>query len=279
MQHINAICKLNAIDVQNISPLSGGDINETYKVNTSNTAFVIKVNQANRFPKMFELEAKSLDKLASTNSFVIPEIIAFGNYQNHTYLILKYIESGQPQNASEIFAVDLAKLHQNQSKTFGLDFDNYIGRLSQINLPQKESALDFYVELRLKPQFKLAQQKGFEFKNLNNFYKNLKSIIPKEKASLIHGDLWAGNHLFTSTQACIFDPAIAYAPREMDLAMMKLFGGYNQNIFKIYNEIFPLESNWESRIPLWQLYYILVHLNLFGSSYYGQAQQIISKYQ
>ena len=279
MQHIQAICKLNAIDFQNISPLSGGDINDTYKVNTSNSTFAIKVNQANRFPRMFELEAKSLEILTATNSFLVPEVIEYGDYKNYTYLILDFIESGQPHNPAETFAVALAKLHQNQSKQFGLEFNNYIGRLAQYNLPQKASALEFYIDLRLEPQFKLARQNGFEFKDLDNFFKNIETIIPKERASLIHGDLWAGNHLFTPTQACIFDPAIGYAPREMDLAMMKLFGGYSQEIFEIYDDIFPLESDWNSRIPLWQLYYILVHLNLFGSSYYGQAKQIISQYQ
>jgi len=279
MQHIKEICQQHAIDYKSISPLSGGDINETYKVITSNTTFVIKVNQANRFPQMFELEAKSLDILAETNSFVIPEVIAYGDYKNYTYLILDYIESGQPQNSAEIFAVALSKLHQNTSEQFGLEFDNYIGRLSQINQPQKSNALEFYINLRLRPQFDLAQQNGFEFQNLDSFYKTLETVIPKENASLIHGDLWAGNHLFTSTQACIFDPAIAYAPREMDLAMMKLFGGYSQEIFDIYNDIFPLETDWQSRIPLWQLYYILVHLNFFGSSYYNQCKQIVELYR
>ncbi len=279
MQHIKAICKQNAIGYKNIAPLSGGDINDTYKVTTSNATFVIKVNQANRFPKMFELEAESLNLLSKTQSFEIPEVIAYGNFKSYTYLIIDFVESGQPQNTSEIFAVALAKLHHNNAKQFGLEFNNYIGRLPQTNLPQRDSVLDFYIDLRLEPQFKLAQQKGFEFKNLEGFYKKLESIIPDEKPSLIHGDLWAGNHLFTPNQACIFDPAIAYAPREMDLAMMKLFGGYSQEIFEIYDEIFPLESDWNYRIPLWQLYYILVHLNLFGASYFGQAKQIISRYQ
>ncbi|TKS57032.1 fructosamine kinase family protein [Mesohalobacter halotolerans] len=279
MEHIKAICQSNAISDQNISPLSGGDINDTYKITTSQEAYVIKINQAKRFPKMFELEAKSLEMLAETNSFVIPEVIAHGDFEKYTYLILEFIDSDQPRNPAESFAVALAKLHQNKSDHFGLEFNNYIGRLAQYNLPQKATALEFHIDLRLEPQFKLAHQNGFEFEGLDNFYKNLETIIPEESASLIHGDLWAGNHLFTPTQACIFDPAIGFAPREMDLAMMKLFGGYSPEIFKIYNDIFPLESDWDSRTKLWQLYYILVHLNLFGSSYYGQAKQIISQYQ
>lgn len=279
MQYLKHICERHHIKSQNITGLSGGDINDTYKIITSEEAYVIKLNQAERFPKMFEIEAKSLDLLSNTQSFVIPKVIAYGEYEQYTYLILEYIESASHQKISENFAQALAKLHQHQSEDFGLDFDNFIGRLEQYNLPQKQNPVDFYIGLRLEPQFKIAIDKGFEFKNLDEFYKNLESIIPKEKASFIHGDLWAGNYLITpDNQACIFDPAIAYAPREMDLAMMKLFGGYPQEIFKIYNEIFPLQDNWKSRINLWQLYYILVHLNLFGASYYGQANHILKQY-
>ena len=279
MQYLKHICERHHIVYQNITALSGGDINDTYKIATSEKAYVIKLNQAERFPEMFEIEAKSLDLLAETQSFIIPKVIAYGEYQQYTYLILEYIESASGLDFSENFAQALAKLHRHQSEIFGLDFDNYIGRLEQYNQPQKQNPVDFYIDLRLEPQFKMAKEKGFEFGNLNQFYKNLESIIPQEKASLIHGDLWAGNYLITpNNKACIFDPAIAYAPREMDLAMMKLFGGYPQEVFKIYDEVFPLQDNWESRISLWQLYYILVHLNLFGASYYVQAQQIVKQF-
>ena len=279
MEYIKTICQANGIDCLDIQPLSGGDINDTYKINTAENAYVIKLNQASRFPKMFEIEAKSLDVLRKTKSFIIPKVIGFGNYEQHTYLILDHIKSVSGQDFSENFAIALAKLHQHQSENFGLDFDNYIGRLKQINLPRSQNAVDFYINLRLEPQFKMAKEKGFEFKNLGQFYKNLESIIPQEKSSLIHGDLWAGNYLISKdARPCIFDPAIAYAPREMDLAMMKLFGGYPQEVFKIYDELFPLPKDWELRIGLWQLYYILVHLNLFGASYLGQARQILKQF-
>ena len=88
------------------------------------------------------------------------------NMSNTPILILEYIESASGQDFSENFAQALAKLHQHQSEDFGLDFDNYIGRLEQYNLPQKQNPVDFYIGLRLEPQFKMAIDKGFEFKNL-----------------------------------------------------------------------------------------------------------------
>ncbi len=276
---VHRIFEKHHLKVISAQTLSGGDINEVYKVKTANQDFVIKLNSASRYPDMFEKEAKSLKLLSGTNSFSIPEVIAYGQFEDKTYLIMTYISPGQKKDFSEDFALALAKLHRQQSEFYGLDFDNFIGRLPQTNQPRTEDPVEFYIHRRLKPQFGLAQENGFEFKNLDRFYKNLEQIIPKEKASLIHGDLWSGNYLISSSgEPCIFDPAICYASREMDLAMMKLFGGYPGEIFEIYNHIFPLEKDWKYRIELWQLYYILVHVNLFGASYFSSARRLLAKY-
>jgi fructosamine-3-kinase len=279
MRLITEICKKHLINARSVNTLSGGDINQVYKITSSKEDFVVKMNEAELFPQMFEIEAKSLQILRNTKSFVIPEVKAHGEYNNKTYLLLEYISSGDNFDFSETFAHTLADLHKTQSDVFGLEFNNYIGRLHQSNQPKVNNSLEFFINLRLEPQFKLAHNKGFEFGNIDNFYKSLESLIPIEKASLIHGDLWSGNYLITkSGKACIFDPAIAFAPREMDLAMMKLFGGYPRDIFEIYDEVFPLENNWKSRMPLWQLYFVLVHVNLFGSSYYQQAKNIVNQF-
>ncbi len=279
MHLIKDIFNKHSLEVQSYLPLSGGDINDVYQVKTKDQDFVIKLNSASRYPDMFEIEADSLKLLSETNSFTIPQVIAYGQSEDKTYLIITHISSGQNKNFSEKFASALAKLHRRQSDYYGLDFDNYIGRLPQPNQPKTKDPVAFYVNLRLEPQFKLAHEKGFKFQNIDAFYKNLESIIPQEKASLIHGDLWSGNYLVTHKgNACIFDPAIGYACREMDIAMMKLFGGYPHSIFEIYNEIFPLEADWKFRTELWQLYYILVHVNLFGSSYYSRARAMLAKY-
>lgn len=278
-QILEEICSKYNIDLLGWQPLSGGDINQVYKIKSKEGDFVIKINDAHLYPGMFEVEAKSLLKLRSSNSFVIPEVIGHGGIEDNMYLLLEYIKSEPNLDFSESFAKALAKLHQNNSSEFGLDFNNYIGRLSQENLPKRDSVLDFYINLRLEPQFKMASERGFKFRNIDQFYKTLEDIIPEEKASLIHGDLWSGNYLITENgEACIFDPAVAYAPREMDIAMMKLFGGYPQEIFEIYHNIYPLQHNWKNRIEIWQLYYILVHVNLFGSSYFSQAKGIINKF-
>ncbi|HET8753258.1 MAG TPA: fructosamine kinase family protein, partial [Salinimicrobium sp.] len=121
--------------------------------------------------------------------------------------------------------------------------------------------------------------RGFSFQNLDRIFKNISSEIPEEPPALIHGDLWSGNYLVNEKGLpCLIDPAVSFAPREMDLAMMKLFGGFPENVFNIYSEIFPVQPKFESRISLWQLYYLLVHLNIFGSSYLPSVTGILQRF-
>jgi len=190
---------------------------------------------------------------------------------------LEYLDAQHTGNA-EVFAQALAKLHNKRSIKFGLDFDNYIGSLAQKNTMSYSSASQFYINLRLEPQLKMASQKGYRFNSIERLYKTVEEVVPNEMASLIHGDLWSGNYMYTKDKAAVIDPAISFAPREMDMAMMKLFGGFSPEVFEVYNEIYPRSEGWEERIELWQLYYLLVHLNLFGQSYYESVERIIKTY-
>jgi fructosamine-3-kinase len=125
----------------------------------------------------------------------------------------------------------------------------------------------------------MAFDKGYEFKDLKRFYSNISDAIPNEAPSLIHGDLWNGNYLVSECgEPTLIDPAVAFAPREMDLAMMQLFGGFSSEVYLLYDERFPLPDQWKERIGIWQLYYLLVHLNLFGSGYYHQVHSIVKQY-
>ncbi|MBW1294392.1 fructosamine kinase family protein [Aquimarina litoralis] len=266
--------------VKQSQPLSGGDINDVYLLDTVNLQVVVKKNSASRFPDMFEKEAQGLKVLRDTKTFTIPEVLGIGALSDTSFLLLEYI---QPQEKHkdfwEIFGSQLASLHQNSTSHFGFESDNYIGSLWQYN-KLCNSSVDFYITQRLQPQFILASQKGFSFQNLDVFYKNIEKEIPNELSSLIHGDLWNGNYTIgIKGFPSLIDPAVAYAPREMDIAMMHLFGGFDPQLFLIYNEIYPLQGNWKDRMSLWQLYYVLVHLNIFGSSYYNRVQQIINRYQ
>ncbi|WP_103072380.1 fructosamine kinase family protein [Aquimarina sediminis] len=261
-------------------PLSGGDINEVYLLQTHQRKLVVKLNSISKFPGMFEAEAKGLQILKKTTTFTVPEIILVGAFYDTAFLILEYIASDHKSDDFwSVFGKKLAMLHQNSSSIFGFEKDNYIGSLPQYN-STCDSAYEFYITQRLQPQFRLAKQNGFTFSDLDTFYQVIQNEIPEEKPSLIHGDLWSGNYMIDKNGfPCLIDPAVAYAPREMDIGMMHLFGGFDSTLFQVYNENFPLADNWKERLPIWQLYYLLVHLNLFGSSYYNRVKEIVESYK
>ncbi|GAB5401568.1 MAG: fructosamine kinase family protein [Aureisphaera sp.] len=276
LEHIGSVLQSTVI---NATPLAGGDINTVTLLETSDGPFVLKQNEGANVADMFEKEALGLEVLSKSNSFRIPKVISTGTFAKTSYLLLEYI-SNSPKAIGfwEAFAMSLVKLHKTTHSKFGLRHDNYIGSLVQKN-KQCDSSVDFFITQRLQPQFKSAHNKGFVFKNLDGLYQNTSKIIPDEPSSLIHGDLWNGNYLVsTMGQPTLIDPAVSFASREMDLAMMQLFGGFPDVVFSMYNEQFPILAEFESRVALWQLYYILVHLNIFGGSYLQQAKEIVSRY-
>jgi fructosamine-3-kinase len=259
--------------------LTGGDINSVYRLTTQHHSYVIKLNDADTFPDLFQKEANGLTEIKKTKGIDVPAVLGHGEFKKKTYLVLEYKSPGQKSNDFwEFFGQQLAEMHRSTQTKFGFFEDNYIGSLPQFNT-SSQTASEFYIEQRLRPQFHMAQEQGYQFKALDGFFKTIQQLIPEEPPALVHGDLWSGNFLVNSDQKpCLIDPAVAYAPREMDLAMMKLFGGFDNKMFNAYEESFPLEPNWNERIPLWQLYYVLVHVNLFGGGYYRQAQTIMSYY-
>ncbi len=261
------------------APLSGGDINQVYVFTTPTRKVVVKLNSVSKFPDMFEAEAKGLSSLNETNIFIIPEVLDYAEIGATAFLMMEYIATGtKTLDFWKVFGTQLAMLHRHSAPYFGFEEDNYIGSLPQYNT-KCSSAFEFYITQRLEPQFELARQKGFSFSDVDRFYKNLENKIPEEKPGLIHGDLWGGNYMVHKNgKPCLIDPAVAFAPREMDIAMMHLFGGFDVELFEVYHEVFPLVANWKDRLPIWQLYYLLAHLNVFGSSYYQSVRRIIKVY-
>ncbi len=276
---IHTIAEINNIQLKEITSLHGGSINSVFLLKSTSGNFALKLNNASKFPLMFETEANGLQLLKASNSFIIPSVIAQNEIENTSYLLMEYIPSGNKTSKfNSDFAEKLTILHRCSQDYFGLSHDNYIGSLPQSNNKEK-TASDFYINQRIEPQIKLATQKGYSFKELDLIYKNISDTIPKKDPSLIHGDLWNGNYL-TSIEGnpCLIDPAVSYGPREMDLAMMQLFGGFSEEIFEQYHELFPLAPNWKDRVSLWQLYYLFVHLNLFGGGYFSQVNSILKQY-
>lgn len=266
-----------------ITPLSGGDINAVFEVTGSTGNCVIKVNDDAKFPGMLAAEAAGLSELAATQTIRIPKVIACGMQDDKQFLVLEKITEGQPVTITwELFGQKLAAMHHCSRSLFGLDQTNYIGSLTQQNESCK-TWTEFPITQRLQPMLEMAVNQGdvnyVEAKVFDALYARLDELIPVEKPALLHGDLWAGNFLtHTSGEPFLIDPAVYYGHREMDLAMMHLFGGFDAALFNTYHTSFPLEKGWQKRIELNQLYPLLVHVNLFGRSYWEKVQRIVEPF-
>lgn len=232
---------------------------------------------------MFEAEEKGLKLLQSNTNLRVPEVYFHGEEGDEAFLVMEHISPGSDGfDFHEQLARGLVSLHRSSSDNFGLDHDNYIGSLPQRN-GQHKSWHEFFATDRLEPQMKMATDAGYferaDRNRLAQLQEKLEQIVPEEQPALLHGDLWSGNHMVDDAgQPVLIDPAVYYGHRETDLAMMHLFGGFSNSVFSHYNDNFPLEEDWRSRIELHNIYPLLVHVNLFGGSYEGQVQSILRKF-
>jgi protein-ribulosamine 3-kinase len=261
----------------------GGCINRGGKLSTSYGNFFLKWNDVGRFPNMFIAESKGLQLLNQQNVIRIPHVIGVGEEGSFQFLLLEFIEQKSPtKNYWQQLGERLANLHRQQAAKFGLDHNNYIGSLQQFN-NQKTSWINFFIEQRLNVQLRLAidsrSADSTWIKKFESLYTKLKTLIPEESPSLVHGDLWSGNLITDENgEPCLIDPAIYYGNREVDLAMTKLFGGFDRAFYDCYNESFSLEKGYEKRMDLYNLYPLLVHVNLFGGSYKRSVENIINEF-
>ena len=262
---------------------SGGCINDVYVLHTTVGNFFIKLNNRVQYPEMFLLEAEGLNLLSSSNIIKTPNVIACDNSMDSAFIILEYIKEG---NKSTDFWFDfgsrLASLHKISSNLFGLETDNYIGSIKQCN-NQYSSWTDFFTICRIEYLFKQATDQRLLplnlHKSISKLFILLDEIFPKEPSSLLHGDLWNGNFMVNEDgQPIMIDPAVYFGHREMDIAMSKLFGGFNQTFYDSYNETYPLENGWTERIDICNLYPLLVHVLLFGEQYTNEVTRILRRF-
>lgn len=267
-------------EIEHFQAVSGGCINNAAKVATSLGIFFIKWNENNP-EDTFELEIKGLQKLASMG-IPTPGIIASGRQKGKNYLLLEYLEGYPKPSYWKDLGKNLAHLHQNTDKFFGLEYDNYIGALRQTNT-QAEDGIEFYIQQRLKVQASLAFYNGLVEKpfleKLEKLYEKLPHLLPNERPALLHGDLWSGN-IITHNKgfAVLIDPAIYYGLREAEMAFTYLFGGFEQDFYEAYEYYFPLEKDFTQRVDIYNLYPLLVHLNLFGKSYLPAIERIVQRF-
>ncbi len=271
-----------SIKIINCKEVFGGDINKTFHLQTNMGSFFLKLNNGT-LNDIFEKEFTGLQLLLQTKTIQIPEPVLYGRFENKIFLITEFIKEGnQPKNFWQIFAYQLAALHKHSNDQFGLSIDNYIGSVHQQNNFCKTWS-EFYATQRIMPLIQLAFNQDKCSKQDVQLAEKLRGrfeiLFPQEYPALIHGDLWSGNFMCTENgQPVIYDPAVYYGNREMDIAMSLLFGGFDKSFYDHYNEAFLLQPQWKERVKLCQLYPLLVHLILFGRHYYGSVMDVIKRY-
>lgn len=271
----------NRLIVLQTSSLQGGDINETYRVETNMGAYCLKVNFQNQALENFEAESRGLTLLSKSN-FILPKPLHTGLVGKWAFLLMDFISTGKAKAAYwEIFGIQLAAMHKISNTAFGLGTDNFIGLLPQSNRNHPDWA-SFYANERIYPLLLKAVETGLISEKYllskTHWAAFFEVIFPVEPPALLHGDLWAGNKMISENGLpVLIDPAVYFGHREMDLAMMRLFSGFDQKVFGAYHEAYPLKAGWEDRVKWCQLYPLLVHALLFGGSYAAQTENILNE--
>lgn len=262
--------KLNTTIESEVS-LGGGDFADSRRLHLTNGDSVFVKTHANPPPNFFTTEATGLTWLRSTHSVAIPEVLFVSD--DPPCLALQWIDEGPRVSLGEQqFGRDLAELHRQAFPHFGRADSATTGSLAVPNLPV-DDWVSFYRDQRLLPLLKLSQTRNAlpdsVCKNLIRLCDQLERLAPLDTSpSLVHGDLWAGNRLVDRNgKSWLIDPAAHGNHREFDLAMMRLFGGYEESCFAAYQEVYPLSDGWQDRVALFQLAPLIVHAIKFGGHY------------
>lgn len=270
------------ITITDCTSVGGGDINQAAKIFAASGDLFIKWHSS--APQgMFTAEAKGLHLLASAEAIKVPTVITAHDVP--AFLVLEWFETTRPKDTNlvaERLGEGLANLHRVSAAEHGLDHDNFIGRLPQSN-QQHATWAEFYGEQRIRQQMEIARQLKClppeREKLLSALIQKLSDLVPDAPPVLLHGDLWGGNYSTTTDDTpIIYDPAVYYGHREVDLAMTRLFGGFPPCFYEAYDATYPLETGYQERIELYQLYPLLVHLTHFGGHYGNSVDAIARRY-
>ena len=274
--------------------ITGGDINDAFMLQLSNgEAVFMKKNSLSALPSL-QAEVAGLTAICDTHTIRTPQVLGIGTDQStgSAYLLLEYLPGQyRVKDYWETFAAELASLHLADPEciakasytkgTFGFCENNYIGSTPQINTPHN-TWIGFFRECRLEPQFRFAS-KWFDRddqKKIRFLLDHLdKWLTEPEGPSLLHGDLWNGNVITGKDgKAWLIDPAVYIGHHEADIAMTELFGGFPAAFYDTYAEISGMDSGYNDRRDLYNLYHLLNHLNLFAGGYSSSVRSTIRYY-
>ena len=269
--------------VADARPVAGGDVNRATRVDLADGRCLFVKHRPGAPGGMYRAEADGLAWLSEANALRLPRVVAVGEGEP-AFLALEWVERGRPgPGHDERLGRGLAALHRAGAPGFGLARDNWIGPLSQPNGPCPTWP-EFYATRRLAPMARAAAERGRlparALAGVERLASRLEDLCgPPEPPARLHGDLWGGNAMSDAAgEPVLVDPAVYGGHREVDLAMMRLFGGFSERVFAAYAEDFPLAPGHEDRVALYQLYPLLVHVALFGGAYAGSVERMLGRY-
>ncbi|ALX49222.1 fructosamine kinase family protein [Lentibacillus amyloliquefaciens] len=269
-------------NVKSVKRAAGGSINKSYFVETDNRKYFIKYHP-DAPDRFFELEAKGLALIRETNSIAVPEVYTYSDESNNACLVMEWVEGAASADTDWKLGERIAAMHQTFGEKHGFEDDTFIGTLPQTN-GLFSSWLDYYRDRRLLFQLQLGIDRGRvtgkRRDRMETLLDNLDKWIPGDAdPSYLHGDLWGGNWLSgPGGEPYVIDPSFLYGDRHFELAFTEVFGGYSSDFYRAYQEHFPLSPDYEDIKPLYQLYYLLVHLNMFGEAYGRSVDTILKRY-
>ena len=268
-----------------VSRVAGGSVSQAWCVETADARLLVK-HREDAPSGFFDAEAEGLDALRAAVSadLLAPRVLGVSDASDGpAWIALEWLEPAElDPGFAERLGRGLAALHARSALSWGWHGDNFIGALPQSNGGTPRWAT-FWRSRRLEPQLRRALDAGW-FSQQRGEWDRLLAMLPQLLApadddgpSLLHGDLWHGNVLCTRTGPALIDPAAYRGHREVDLAMARLFGGFDPRFFAAYQEVRPLLPGWQVRLPVYQLYFLLVHVNLFGGGYVEQTAGLLGR--
>jgi protein-ribulosamine 3-kinase len=278
--HFGAILDARAV--------GGGCISQPARIETEGRGTVFLKHHANVPARFFAAEAEGLAALraAAGDGVRVPEVLAVceTTEPGPAWIALEWLEPApRDGDFAERLGRGLAAVHREGRGWWGWGEANFIGSLPQENAPSATWA-DFWRDRRLTPQLDLARFRGTlpgsgdEWERLFGMLPEILGAVEEDGPSLLHGDLWSGNVLACAAGPALIDPAVYRGHREVDLAMAELFGGFDARFFAAYDEAWPILPGYrEARRGVYQLYYLMAHVNLFGGSYVGQTASLLRR--
>ena len=280
LQHVSEL--LGSRGELRFQGVAGGCINTTGIITDAHgNRHFLKVHDANRLPN-FEAEVAGLEAIANTETIRVPHPIHSGTISEKAFLVMEALDLQSPKDrdhSERQLGENLAALHRTTAESFGWDRDNVIGDTPQRNTYESDW-VTFFREHRLGYQIELAATRGLVLPKAAQLLDQLDHFFQSYQPapSLLHGDLWSGNVAYDENGTpVLYDPAVYYGDRETDIAFTEMFGGIGTAFYQSYQEAYPLDSGYTTRRPLYNLYHVINHYNLFGGHYGSQAKEIVSQ--